>query len=420
MNRIFLFLFITLLLSACGLGKVGTEDSQDNTLQDDEESGIIDAAKLSENLEFRVLAEDLGKKPVNFEVRENTAYMTGVIDSSIPVLLNNLLDTYPQVDTIVMQQVNGSIDLAATYEAGRILREACLTTVVPYEGLIASGGVSLFLAGCERIIENNSKVGIHTWRSFTLDDQDNKVVTISGIELDESDEQHIKHLTYITDMNIPEEFYWRTANTPFDKVHYLTSEELSEYDIITVAQQDWGANYNAKIDRDIALGWQKTRFYTYKGIVRQYGKIGPDAAENLTGLLDEYPEVNTVEFGIVQGVSDLHEDYAKELGRVIRTACLTSRLTDGSEISGEAIHSFIAGCNREIDENAKINIASSYNPEIGRSNPDPYFYQKFISAYLHYYEEMGIEPTFFSYQMSVPMYQPRAITLDDLNKFGVL
>ena len=401
-------------------GGIGTENSPDNIAQNTEDSHIINAAELSDNAEFRVLAKDLDKKPVNFDVRENTAYMTGVIDSSIPVLLSNLLDSYPQVDTIVMQQVNGSIDLAATYEAGKILRDACLTTVVPYEGFIASGGVSLFLAGCERIIENNSKIGIHTWRSFTIDDQDNKVVTISGIELDESDEQHKKHLAYITDMDIPEAFYWRIVNTPFDEVHYLTSEELLEYDIITVAQQEWGANYNAQIDRDVALGWQQTRFYTYNGIVTQYGKIGPDAAGNLSRLLDEYPEVDTIEFGIVQGVSDSHKDYAKELGRVIRSACLTSRLTDTSEISGEAIHSFIAGCNRDVDENAKINIASSYNPEFGRSNTDPYFYQKFVSAYLNYYEEMGIEPTFFSYQMSIPMYQPKAIAPDDLGKFGVL
>ncbi|MDH5217069.1 MAG: hypothetical protein OEX19_05205 [Gammaproteobacteria bacterium] len=402
------------------MGKTGGEGTPDKTLQNANDSQVIDAAELSDNAEFRVLAKDLDKKPVSFDVRENTAYMTGVIDSSIPVLLRNLLENHPQVDTIVMQQVNGSIDLAATYEAGRILREACLTTVVPYDGFIASGGVSLFLAGCERIIENKSKVGIHTWRSFTLDDQENKVVTISGIELDESDEQHKKHQTYITDMDIPEEFYWRTVNTPFDEVHYLTNDELMEYSIITVTQQEWGANYNAQIDRDTALGWQQTRFYTYNGIVTQYGKIGPDAAENLTRLLDENSEVNTIEFGVVQGISDIHQDYAKDLGHVIRTACLTSRLTETSEIFGEAIHSFIAGCNREVDEKAIINIASSYNPEIGRSNTDPYFYQKFVSAYLNYYNDMGIDPAFFSYQMSVPMYQPKAIAFDDLSKFGIL
>jgi hypothetical protein len=361
----------------------------------------------------------LGKQAVVFTVHDNVAYMSGVIDSSLPLLLHNLLEDYPLVDTIVMEKVNGSIDLIATYEAGRILREACLTTVVPYDGFVASGGVSFFLAGCQRVVENKSRIAIHTWRTFSLDDENNKVVTASGIDLEVDDEIHQQHLDYLTEMGIDASFYWFAVDTPFEQEHYLSADELVEYGLITTEYQTWGAAYNASISLNQAADWQETRFYVYAGTVTIYGRIDKQAAGNLNRILDSY-EIDTLRFGKVYGITEPHATYALELGRAVRSACLNTRLDDDSDIRGEAIHVFVAGCNRVASEGSNIHIASPYDPSKGRDYRSPYFQQSFMRQYQSYYREMGVDTQILSFQMSIPMYQPVQINTDKLLAFGVL
>lgn len=213
MKNLFIPYLLILFLSACGAGIPGP------------------AFYTNSDDQFKVLAVDQGKDPVIFEVNENVATMSGVMDSTIVDLLEQLLDDNPQVDTILMSDVPGTIDFKATLKASYLVREHCLTTVIPNNGYVASGGVYFFLAGCERYVGKFSAIGIHTWRTYTLDEAQDKRVLVSGMELEKTDPAHDDYLDFHHDMDIDEEFYWLIVDTPFEDVHFLTSEEIEEYEI---------------------------------------------------------------------------------------------------------------------------------------------------------------------------------------------
>lgn len=182
---------------------------------------------------YQRLAEELNKEPVSFEIEQNVAIMRGILDSSLPRQIETLLQSYPEVDTLMLEDIRGSIDLIATYQAGQIIREACLTTVVPEEGFIASGGVSLFLAGCERTAHENSKIVVHSWRQYRLGDDGEKTIIVSASELDRNDPAHTSHLAYLYDMLIPEAFYWYSVDTPFDEPVNLDAAQRIGFELLT-------------------------------------------------------------------------------------------------------------------------------------------------------------------------------------------
>lgn len=100
---------------------------------------------------------------VTFAVGGENAVMTGVIDHTISERVERLRREHPEVKTIVMADVPGSIDDEATLVAARPVRDYGWNTTVPSDGAIASGGVDFFLAGVERTIEEDAQLGVHTW-----------------------------------------------------------------------------------------------------------------------------------------------------------------------------------------------------------------------------------------------------------------
>ena len=54
------------------------------------------------------------------------------------------------------------------------------TTVIPHNGLIASGGTDFFLAGRSRIVESGARIGVHSWGE----------IAGHGSEIDRDDEAH--------------------------------------------------------------------------------------------------------------------------------------------------------------------------------------------------------------------------------------
>ena len=86
-------------------------------------------------------------EPVRFTVSGDAAVMTGVIDGNIVEELETLLDRHPQIRTIIMQNVEGSVDDEANIEAARLVRERGLNTLFPGSGIIASGGTDFSSPG---------------------------------------------------------------------------------------------------------------------------------------------------------------------------------------------------------------------------------------------------------------------------------
>ncbi|MDH5216214.1 MAG: hypothetical protein OEX19_00855 [Gammaproteobacteria bacterium] len=219
------FFLLALLVSACGLGA----QNQDNLLPE------------------RVLATDQGKQAVTFTVEDNKAYMQGVMDSSITDSIRQLIQDHPLLDSIVMLDVPGTIDFRATLEASYLIREACLTTVVPDGAYIASGGVYFFLAGCERLAGENARIGVHTWRSYSLDEDENKHLVIAGIDLPPSDPAHEPYLKFHNDMQIPEEFYWLIVSTPFYEVYFLDTDDIIDYKLALIMDDEENDQFRSQV-----------------------------------------------------------------------------------------------------------------------------------------------------------------------------
>lgn len=404
-------LALILSLSGCGAGDI--QHSGDN--------GVYNAAELPNKAHYQVLAEDLGKEPVSFKIEGHSAVMRGILDSSLPDLISNLFKVHPEVDTIIMEEIKGTVDLLATYEAGSIMREACITTVVPYKGFVASGGVSLFLAGCERIADESSSIVVHTWRNFTLDDNGEKVVKVAAIDLPVTDSAHDVHLDYLDEMGIPEEFYWFTINTPFETPHYLSNEELETYNIVTQTNETWGAKYRPVVETIEDVHWKQARLFLDGDTVIIHGKIGPDTATQLHELLRLHPEVQTIEFGIVPGTTKVNTYYAIDTGKVIHDFCLTSKTNAESIVSGDAVDTLISGCSFNLDSETKFGIVSPIDRNYIEFNSDLYQIQKLQKSYRQYFQDIGADTRLLDFQLSQQNSdKPNFINSKQLAEFGII
>ena len=165
--------------------------------------------------------------PADFVVADGVAVMSGVIGADTPAKVLRLALEHPEVRTIAMSIVPGSIDDEANLVAARLVRDYGWNTTVPSDGVIASGGVDFFVAGVERTIEEGAQLGVHTWGGGWWGQR-------SGADLPRDDPEHGRYLDYYAEMGIPAAFYWFTLDAaPADSIHNMTPDELVRYGIVT-------------------------------------------------------------------------------------------------------------------------------------------------------------------------------------------
>ena len=162
---------------------------------------------------------------VSFEIQNEFAFMRGTIDESTPFRVLELVYYHPEVKTIVMIDVPGSVDDDSSLRASRIVRAHGLNTHVPSDGEVASGGTDFFQAGVTRTCEEGALFGVHSWAEFGAE----------GTDYPRNDEVHLMYLDYCDEMGIPQSFYWFTLDVaPAADIHYMTENELKQYNMLTV------------------------------------------------------------------------------------------------------------------------------------------------------------------------------------------
>jgi Ca2+-binding EF-hand superfamily protein len=160
----------------------------------------------------------------SFEVEDDVSYMHGTIDESTPFRIMELVYYHPEVKTIIMVDVPGSVDDDSSLRASRIVRNHGLNTHVPSDGEVASGGTDFFQAGVSRTCEKGAKFGVHSWSEFGAE----------GTDYPRDDEVHQMYLDYCDEMGIPQSFYWYTLDAASaDDIHYMTDSELSTFSMLT-------------------------------------------------------------------------------------------------------------------------------------------------------------------------------------------
>lgn len=174
-----------------------------------------------------LLFEEL--RGAELHVQGSRAVMEGTIGPSTPGRILRLLLEHPEVDTLVLADMPGSIDDESNLRAARLVRRAGLTTVVPYDGMIASGGVDLFLAGASRRLGPHARIGVHSWAGGGPRGE-----MIQGADLPRDHPEHEMFVEYYADMDIDEGFYWFTLEAaPAEDIHWMTMAELKRFGVAT-------------------------------------------------------------------------------------------------------------------------------------------------------------------------------------------
>lgn len=152
------------------------------------------------------------------------ALINGTLGTKTYIQIDDLIKAHPEVNTLELQQIDGSINDAINMHTGRLIRNAQLTTYIPATGDVNSGGVDLFAAGFKREYAAGGKVGVHSWCCV-----DGK----SAHLLSKDSPEHGAQLTYFREIlgkDLGPEFYFFTINAaPADNIHLMTQAELAKY-----------------------------------------------------------------------------------------------------------------------------------------------------------------------------------------------
>jgi hypothetical protein len=193
-------------------------------------SGKISNNENSQTKDFSFKANEavLGAGNSHIEIKGNEAYLSCDLGTVTYSQIKNLIETNPEVKTIVMTQISGSVNDAVNMHTGRLLHENGFTTKLLSDSDIASGGVDLFCAGKKRVVEKGAKIGVHSWCC---------VNEFTAIELPKEHPAHQYQVDYFTMVLGAEKgpaFYFYTLEAAaFDDIHYMTDEEIEKWNIAT-------------------------------------------------------------------------------------------------------------------------------------------------------------------------------------------
>ena len=159
-----------------------------------------------------------------FEVSGREVFLSGEININTRRQFDAIHAANPQVDTLVLVDIPGSLDEAGLLSIGYRVRALGLTTHLIARSEVYSGGVDLFLAGVRRRMDNGATLGVHSWSNGTRD----------AASFPRSAPEHDRNRQYIADMLGDDAFYWFTIYAaPSDGVHIMTPREIRRYGLLT-------------------------------------------------------------------------------------------------------------------------------------------------------------------------------------------
>lgn len=190
--------------------------------------------EMDRNLDKRVTRDEVmevfvaDNKIMDFDIKDGTAHVSGVITTETPADVLRLLYEHPEVHTLELNYISGSLDDEANLRACQYIRDRGLMTIVPSGCMVASGGTDLFLSGLYRSCGEHALIGVHSW-SWMGDD---------GDELPRDHVEHEAYLEFYRDMDIPDDFYWFTLEAaPADDIHWMTPDELQQFGCIRLPEE---------------------------------------------------------------------------------------------------------------------------------------------------------------------------------------
>ncbi len=162
--------------------------------------------------------------PVSFRAEGNRLIATGTIDGTTMERFVQARRAHPNARILVLQNIPGSADDDANLAFSRYIHKAGFTTIVPSDGMVASGGTDLFLAGKTRILEKGACVGVHSWGDGVKE----------GDKVPRDDPQHQVYFDYYDTIGIERAFYWFTLEAaPAADIHWMSTAEAVRFHMTT-------------------------------------------------------------------------------------------------------------------------------------------------------------------------------------------
>jgi hypothetical protein len=164
-----------------------------------------------------------------FDVKnDSTITMNGVIGGRTDNHFNNLVKKHTNVKWIELGHCPGSKNDEVNLVVAKKMYDLGMNTMVYSDSEIASGAVDLFLAGNERIVQADAKIGVHSWTG------DNKIPTELALDA-------IEHDLYIdfyksvgmTDSEAREFYFFTIESAAANDIHWMTPEEITHFEIAT-------------------------------------------------------------------------------------------------------------------------------------------------------------------------------------------
>ncbi|MCT4615880.1 MAG: hypothetical protein N4A49_13530 [Marinifilaceae bacterium] len=164
------------------------------------------------------------KKVFTYNEYSKTIELNGVINSRAFNDFKLVSNNHPQVKWINIVNCEGSINDDVNLSLSNYVYENGFSIKLLENGIIASGGTDFFLAGKKRVLEKNSKVGVHSWTG------DGKVAT----DFPKGHKYHLPYIRYYKNIGMTDEeaedFYYFTINSASaNDIHWMTDEELKKY-----------------------------------------------------------------------------------------------------------------------------------------------------------------------------------------------
>jgi hypothetical protein len=158
---------------------------------------------------------------------DSTVVLNGDMGSRVDNQLDKLLDNYPNISLIIMEDCPGSRNDEELFKAARNVRSNQINTHLPDYAKIQSGAVDFYLAGVTRTREQGSKIGVHAWSDGSN----------SATDYPEDHQEHQLYINFYKDIGFSQQeaedlyFFIINAASP-NNIHWMTEQEINDYNIV--------------------------------------------------------------------------------------------------------------------------------------------------------------------------------------------
>ena len=227
-----------------------------------------------------------------YQVYGTFAIAYGIIGSTTPAVVQDLIDNYPAVTTIIMQSCLGSEDDDANLVASMLIYNRGYKMYLPDNGYIASGAVDMFLAGYIRVVDATfDPVGVHAWSDGVHD------ATYYPV----GHAYHQPYINYYTNVGFTqqeaESFYYFTINAATaNEIYWMSDAEINQYKIRTCSFSSSPnyliSNINGTLTANLA-----NASYQWLDCTNNYSLINSETNQSFTPVINGDYAVQITEIG---------------------------------------------------------------------------------------------------------------------------